>query len=205
MLDQNTDRMWYVIGAVIIGAALIFILNGTMPQLFASVGETFNKKSEDVGAIVDDIVPVGYVGENLLLGTYDDWTSHNGRFPYAGTFDIPSAYRSTDDMGVKPGDIITFSGEYSIPTGGYAPRLNFSPVPYDTDDDREISRVGSNMSGEGSFSYTVTIPENTKFIRVMPANARGYIAEEQSDTFRVRRLKLEKGSVATPWKVAIGE
>lgn len=42
MLDQNTDRMWYVIGAVIVGAALIFILNGTFPSLFASVGESFN-------------------------------------------------------------------------------------------------------------------------------------------------------------------
>ncbi len=27
MLDQNTDRMWYVIGAIVIGAAIIFAAN----------------------------------------------------------------------------------------------------------------------------------------------------------------------------------
>ena len=27
MLDQNTDRMWFVIGAVLIGAAIIFAAN----------------------------------------------------------------------------------------------------------------------------------------------------------------------------------
>ncbi|MGH2082522.1 hypothetical protein [Aerococcus urinaeequi] len=42
MLDQNTDRMWFVIGAVIVGAAIIFIANGTMPQIFASVTDEFS-------------------------------------------------------------------------------------------------------------------------------------------------------------------
>lgn len=65
MLDQNTDRMWYVIGAVIVGAALIFILNGTMPELFASVGEMFESKAEETTEIVDGIGPV-VQNENLL-------------------------------------------------------------------------------------------------------------------------------------------
>lgn len=55
MLDQNTDRMWYVIGAVIIGAAIILILNGTVPEMFASVGETFKAKTENVRTDVSDI------------------------------------------------------------------------------------------------------------------------------------------------------
>lgn len=55
MLDQNTDRMWYVIGAVIIGAAIILILNGTAPELFASVGETFKAKTEEVTGSVDKL------------------------------------------------------------------------------------------------------------------------------------------------------
>lgn len=42
MLDQNTDRMWYVIGAVLVGAATILIANGTLPQMFASVTESFD-------------------------------------------------------------------------------------------------------------------------------------------------------------------
>ena len=57
MLDQNTDRMWYVIGAVIVGAAIILILNGTAPQIFASVVETFKGKTEEVTTITDGIGP----------------------------------------------------------------------------------------------------------------------------------------------------
>ena len=48
MLDQNTDRMWYVIGAVLIGAAIIFGMNTLMPEAFASVGELFMDLSDDV-------------------------------------------------------------------------------------------------------------------------------------------------------------
>ena len=41
LLDQNTDRMWYVIGAVLIGAAIIFGMNTLMPEAFASVTQNF--------------------------------------------------------------------------------------------------------------------------------------------------------------------
>lgn len=64
MLDQNTDRMWYVIGAVIIGAAIILILNGTAPDLFASIGESFKEKTEEAISVIDSIDPM--YGENLL-------------------------------------------------------------------------------------------------------------------------------------------
>ena len=46
MLDQNTDRMWYVIGAVLIGAAIIFGMNTLMPEAFASVSDSFTDIAE---------------------------------------------------------------------------------------------------------------------------------------------------------------
>ena len=58
MLDQNTDRMWYVIGAVLIGAAIILGMNTFMPSAFASVGNNM----QTVIKYID-----GY-GENLLNG-----------------------------------------------------------------------------------------------------------------------------------------
>lgn len=67
MLDQNTDRMWYVIGAVILGAAIILILNGTAPELFASVGDTFSTKTEEVTQIVDHMA----VNQKWTLYTKD--------------------------------------------------------------------------------------------------------------------------------------
>ena len=57
MLDQNTDRMWFVIGAVIVGAATIFIANGTLPDIFASVTESFNNVAGEAVAVMEGIEP----------------------------------------------------------------------------------------------------------------------------------------------------
>lgn len=64
MLDQNTDRMWYVIGAVIVGAALIFLVNSSFPQLFASVGDVFTNKTDEVSETIGSI---GASDRNLLI------------------------------------------------------------------------------------------------------------------------------------------
>ena len=59
MLDQNTDRMWFVIGAVIVGAAIIFIANGTIPELFASVTESFEEAAGEATNVMEEITPLG--------------------------------------------------------------------------------------------------------------------------------------------------
>lgn len=41
MLDQNTDRMWFVIGALVVGAGIILLANKTMPEIFANVTSSF--------------------------------------------------------------------------------------------------------------------------------------------------------------------
>lgn len=52
MLDQNTDRMWYVIGALVVGAGIILLANQFMPELFAKTGNTFDGVSNSA---IDDI------------------------------------------------------------------------------------------------------------------------------------------------------
>jgi len=47
MLDQNTDRMWFVIGALVVGAGIILLANQFMPEVFAQVGKTFNGVTKD--------------------------------------------------------------------------------------------------------------------------------------------------------------
>ncbi|WP_162917933.1 hypothetical protein [Brochothrix thermosphacta] len=37
MLDQNTDRSWWMIGAVIVGAALIGLAKLAFPEIFETV------------------------------------------------------------------------------------------------------------------------------------------------------------------------
>ena len=43
MLDQNTDRMWYVIGALVVGAGIILLANKAMPEFFANVTSSFSE------------------------------------------------------------------------------------------------------------------------------------------------------------------
>lgn len=37
MLDNNTDRMWFVIGALVVGAGIILVTNKAFPEVYASV------------------------------------------------------------------------------------------------------------------------------------------------------------------------
>lgn len=62
MLDQNTDRMWYVIGALVVGAGIILLANKTMPEIFASVTGSFN----DVAISATNII--SNINSNLLQG-----------------------------------------------------------------------------------------------------------------------------------------
>ncbi|HDR7294911.1 hypothetical protein R6231_14600 [Bacillus cytotoxicus] len=41
MLDQNTDRTWWMIGAVVVGALLIAAAKVAFPEVFDSVKEFF--------------------------------------------------------------------------------------------------------------------------------------------------------------------
>ena len=47
MLDQNTDRMWFVIGALVVGAGIILIVNKTMPEVFANVADAFKGVADE--------------------------------------------------------------------------------------------------------------------------------------------------------------
>jgi len=69
MLDQNTDRMWYVIGALVVGAGVILLANKTMPEVFAKVGKTFQGITDNTIEDLDDEfkgTPVKN-GKNLIM------------------------------------------------------------------------------------------------------------------------------------------
>ncbi len=62
MLDQNTDRMWYVIGAIVIGAAIIAMGLNIFSESFDSVEENY----ANVISIADDSIDgIGY-SQNLI-------------------------------------------------------------------------------------------------------------------------------------------
>src|SRR5699024_6217280 len=126
MLDQNTDRMWYVIGAVLIGAAIIFGMNTLMPNAFASVGNLFSEQTEKVS---DKVSSIGVKINPNLLG---DGNSDNWRTYSAGEVGFNThSFLSIADMGLSSGDEITFSGQYDFGDDRYAPRIMFTLEDYE--------------------------------------------------------------------------
>lgn len=55
MLDQNTDRMWYVIGALVVGAGIILLANKALPEVFANVTKSFNGVVEEGTSAVGNL------------------------------------------------------------------------------------------------------------------------------------------------------
>lgn len=80
MLDQNTDRIWYVIGAVLIGAAIILILNGTVPDLFGQVASTYEEKTEEAMNGAEKLASVDMVDTGLTGRDIQPW--HEGKTEY---------------------------------------------------------------------------------------------------------------------------
>jgi len=76
MLDQNTDRMWYVIGAVVVGAAILLLLNGTVPDLFAQATGTYEEKTEDVTHQLDN-TSIAPPGVNILTNGHEPVKNDN--------------------------------------------------------------------------------------------------------------------------------
>lgn len=160
MLDQNTDRMWFVIGALVVGAGIIFIANGTLPELFASVTESFEEASDNALSVVDEVVPTTSA-QNILIGY--EW-QHGGFQP--------------DDSEFTRGLLHQHIAEH-IPTNG-ASKVTvelLEDVPefaksaygrinaYDVDK-QVISTPLGRLDEYEPYKVSAELPEGTEYIRV---------------------------------------
>src|SRR5699024_6209529 len=91
MLDQNTDRMWYVIGALVVGAGIILFANKTMPEVFANITKTFKDTTDEVTS------EVGMIGSKDAL--------HNGM--------VNKTYYRKGYVSISDGQLIENSYRYS--------------------------------------------------------------------------------------------
>lgn len=108
MLDQNTDRMWYVIGAVLVGAAIILIANGTLPQMFASVTDSFEGLVDEVSGFSSDTKDISE--QEWVNGMYDITYSANspeGKVTFSLWDVYPSVYTTVDAIPVEDVKSIT--------------------------------------------------------------------------------------------------
>lgn len=178
MLDQNTDRMWYVIGAVIIGAAIIFIMNGTMPELFASVGETFENKAKETTEMIDATSENHFNVDTAKPGWMLYWAT--------GQEGVVEGYKSnviSDYIEVEPGSIY---------------RSNYQPQVYYYDEQKQyIGAFHSNpytftipMAGEEYQYPNAHVDERTpSFIRIRYGGPNDtFIQDHDLDTIRLVKL-----------------
>lgn len=106
MLDQNTDRMWYVIGAVLIGAAIIFGMNTMFPSAFASVGDLFSSQIATIDRKLErygEDLLTEYVIHQHANGVLDLSRYHNHNtigLKHWGETD--GLYLKLDELGLEP-------------------------------------------------------------------------------------------------------
>lgn len=155
MLDQNTDRLWYVIGAVLIGAAIILMLNGTVPDLFAQVAGIYEEKTEEAMSGAEHIV----LGENLLNDSENGVGETFHRVEWPG-WDYRLYSLPFDEYDIEPGDTFTFSFYVDNPTHEVAAFLQAR----DATNRKFVQSPNGNViqPGEsGVTSITWTVPEKT--------------------------------------------
>lgn len=71
MLDQNTDRMWFVIGAVLIGAAIIFAANLLFDNVIMDAISGFMNGLLDTAETYTDKIPDAATPTiNLIKGIF---------------------------------------------------------------------------------------------------------------------------------------
>lgn len=71
MLDQNTDRMWYVIGAVLIGAAIIFAANALFDGVIFAQIDTFMDSLLTTAETYTDKIPDAVPTVPTIMGFFN--------------------------------------------------------------------------------------------------------------------------------------
>lgn len=166
MLDQNTDRMWYVIGAVIVGAAIIFLVNSSFPQLFASVGTTFERAAEDAMDVID-------------APPYNQDIVHNGGpLRVKPSTETNGTWYTLDHLALKEliGKEITVSFDIRNPagTGGYVDAL-FATVQ-GTGIDTESSSASFLMTTDWNRHAATFVFTNETYAQYATVDGLGYLS-----------------------------
>lgn len=190
MLDQNTDRMWFVIGALVIGAGIILLINNTFPALFASTAKTFKGVTDPA---TDEIEKGLIVNPNLLKNTSPNWKHYTGGF----NAKVVSGWVSLEEHNIRPGDQLTFSFDYDFGENYFKPRFMYSNQPMETNDENEINFYGATLlTGSGHYTFTTVVPESSTYVLMLMNNGE-FSQKYANATIQLKSLKLEEGDRET--------
>lgn len=171
MLDQNTDRMWFVIGALVVGAGIILLANKTMPEVFASVADSFEKATGKATDVVDDF---DVFGATPTRSEFNGFTFYfpedSGTWEYSGISQLSSDYEyfslafphkaaTNPNAEVYIEDVFEKANtEYTVTYNAH--RHGFGPIDYELYVGNTY--VGTFNAGtvEKTYSFTVTSPDN---------------------------------------------
>lgn len=109
MLDQNTDRLWYVIGAVLIGAAILLLLNGTAPDLFAQVAGTYEDVTEKATDSADELA----FGDETII-PITSTNSFNGLGGWKGSTVQITPNQTVEEWGTNQATRVQVSGGSAV-------------------------------------------------------------------------------------------
>ncbi len=187
MLDQNTDRMWYVIGAIVIGAAIIAMGLNIFSDSFESVDDNF-------ATLMTQVVDVDPPGKNYLLDTNEPKTSDG-----PGYLDY---YLDIDEFNELNGSTVTVSFDAKAELDD----MHFIDVYFRVHDGTirtfNMSKPYALDNGYTRYTYTMKVPSFDDYLEYrMSLRFRGNIyvpVENEEDrnkgSFTVRRVKMELGT-----------
>ena len=224
MLDQNTDRMWYVIGAVLIGAAIIFAGSMLFPSAFASVGGMFETVTDKVGDVefnkrlesIDNIEPdgVNLLSEQMITSfvttsfNADGYDSH-GSVQFGTDDHMLSGIRLMfeDYSRLEPNSVYTLSYRLELIDGdlenvGGHVSAQFRPYQSYINGARYVYHDSYNYVADGSIVYDVVVHFFTpEVIDMATIDDRGvWIQPNRKVTGKrvsveVSNLRIERGLV----------
>lgn len=145
--------------------------------------------------------PLEVGGTNLIPGTSNE---------YADIVFIADEWRycteecDAADIGLIPGELATVSAYIKCPAGVPSNGIEIGWVAFDSGDDVIELAEGNGIlsSSEGVSQATFTVPAGTEYIKFY-LNTNPF--ENYTGTIQYKRLKLERGNVATAWCEAEGE
>lgn len=133
-------------------------------------------------------------GLNLISGTSSEWISYNG------IDGCPHYYNFNTDFKLYPG-IYTISWEYEY-ISGYGLTINVGCGPSPTNAFTKDISYGKSMKTANSFTFEVK-EEHISDGRVYFGYR--FRMEKKAHSCRIRRVKLEKGKIVTPWSNSLND
>lgn len=172
MLDQNTDRMWFVIGALVVGAGIILLANKVMPEIFAKVGRSFENIVEST---VDEIkgamkIPFSMDEIKFFMGTERERTEDDvfifaSDTSYWGGLKIPHQYFELGKSYSITFDIQKISGE--VPgLGGHLVTTDHAEVLIDGVPATVWANGAKNAQNRNIWAKSVNYPNDNEWHHV---------------------------------------